>query len=338
MLIIRPIKAEDLDILEEFARSSSLGMTSMPRKRSLLEKKIEHSLEAFESDISFPERETYLFVLEDSETNEVGGSCGIYSKTGVNDPLYYFKIEILNQVSDLPIPDELRVLHPVSYRNGPTEMCGLFLSKEFRQGGLGRLLSLSRFLFIASHPHRFDTTVMAQLRGVIRKSTKSSPFWEHLGQHFLNLPFQEAMAKLDYGRGFIEEFLPEYPIYASLLPHEAQRVMGATHESTKPAFKMLYNEGFRYTFEIDIFEAGPRLVALRDEIRTIQECHVAKIRKIEGDEMKLGRRQLICNGRMDFRCCIGKAHQTHGEVVIDEKLAKALQVDVGDEVRYVNLH
>ena len=43
---------------------------------------------------------------------------------------------------------------------------------------------------------------------------------------------------------FIEEMMPQYPIYLDLLAEEVREGIGQVHEETVPAIAMLKNEGF----------------------------------------------------------------------------------------------
>ena len=64
---------------------------------------------------------------------------------------------------------EIQVLHLVRQHSGPCEICSLFLAPEHRRAGgnLSRLLSLSRFLFMAEFAKTFEPTVIAEGPGVI---------------------------------------------------------------------------------------------------------------------------------------------------------------------------
>ncbi|NGX42307.1 MAG: Arginine N-succinyltransferase [Chlamydiae bacterium] len=339
MFIIRPAALNDLDALEKFAFSVSLGMISLPRDRNLLLKKIEHSIESFDQEITVPKNEAYWFVLENTKTGEVVGSTGIKAKSGVKEPLYFFRIEVQHpQSSAMPVPDEIRILHPISLSNGPSELCALYLAPEWRSKGIGELLSLSRFLFIAGHPHRFENIIMAVLRGFISKSRKTSPFWEGLGRHFLNLELHEIYSMLEQGRSFIPDFLPKYPIYVSLLTKQAQYVIGKPHISTRPALKMLKKQGFKATQDIDILEAGPVISAQKNEIRTIKGSVLATV---EGRTQKAihSKRYVISNNNIDFRaCCDTLEISGEHKVLLTEEVMKALKVNTGDKIRYAKTY
>lgn len=334
MIVIRPVTKDDLDAVERCALSAGIGMTHLPRRRDILEKKIEASNEAFAKEVVSPKQEDYLFVLEDLEEKIVGGTCGIYSKVGASAPFYVYRVETLAPPSHrFPVPSERRLLRLISYENGPSEVCALFLSPEFRKGGVGRLLSLSRFLFIANNPHRFETTIIANMRGVIEKNV--SPFWDGLSRQFLDVEFEEVMAMRSIDESFIQDILPRYPIYVSLLPPSAQEVIGKTHANTKPAFDMLNHEGFQFIQEIDPIDGGPIIAAETRSVRTVKHSIQATIKDIIPQAIR-SERYIISNNSLDFRACYATINMSSdNSIIISADVGKALRVQPGDTVRYI---
>lgn len=339
MFFVRPVKEDDLDTVERFANTISLGMLSLPKDRDLLSKKIKKSKDAFVKEIEAPKDEFYFFVLEHTHTGAVGGCCGIYAKTGMEYPVYYYQLEtIKRKKSTLPIPDEVRILHPRCETEGPSELCALFLEKKLRKEKLGELLSLSRFLFIAEHLNRFENKVIARLRGFINKSKMTSPFWEGLGKHFLEMEFTQVQNLHARGTEFAAEFLPKYPIYVSLLPKQAQHVIQKPHLTTKPAMKMLEKEGFLLNDQIDILEAGPVMQAETITIRSIKNSLVGTVVDISTDDIST-KPLIIANRLVDFRACYGSIKLVREKgVILTEETAKALNVTRGDEIRFVVPH
>src|SRR5260370_25373704 len=117
------------------------------------------------------------------------------------------------------------VLHLKLDHTGPSEVCTLSLRAEFRRAGRGLLLSLSRFLFMACFPQRFDQRVIAELRGLTNEAGLS-PFWEAIGRHF----FAQSFARADFlsrirQKDFIHDLIPQYPIYTATLPEQPRAVI-----------------------------------------------------------------------------------------------------------------
>jgi arginine N-succinyltransferase len=337
MIVIRPIELRDQDALERFAFSSTLGITNLPKNSQLLQEKVLLSIESLQRPISKPTNEYYLFVLEDLNTGELGGTSAITSKIGVKDPSYFYRVDTIQLHSSLPdASKDMRILSTFSYTDGPSEICALYLMPHFRREGLGRLLSLSRFLFVASHPNRFENVIMAEMRGIIDKND-ISPFWEGLGRKFLDVDFAELMQLQEKGREFISEILPKWPIYVSMLSPSAQDVIGKTHPDTKPALSLLTKEGFQFTTDVDVFDAGPRIEAKRENIRAISASVVAIVDSINHDEIDDGDLQIISNLRRDFRACYAKIKiRGKDSIAISRHTAEALRLKQGEYVRYVS--
>lgn len=337
-MIIRPIARKDLEIFGDFPLESLLGMTSLPRNREKFLEKITLSETCFQNPIiERPGNEEYFFVLEDLATGKLGGICGIIAQSRQNFAFVY-RIETLeNKTRFVPAPNEVKILKVEANPGDSSEVCALYLQPFFRHSGLGRLLSLSRFLFIAAFPNRFNKKMVAEMRGYIDKR-EISPFWDSIGRHFCDLSFVELMAKLEKSHDFIPEILPKYPIYLSLLPKEAQEMIGKTHEQTKPAYEMLLQENFAFHQQIDIFEGGPILTAQTSTIRSIQHSAVARVdltSELLTDETEF----IMGNERLDYRSCLGKIKRlSQNEVLIHEEVAQALLVKKGDFVRYVSIH
>ena len=335
MIIVRPVTPQDIDSLERCALTVGIGMTHLPRRRDLLEKKISDSLKAFSKELEKPENEDYLFVIEDLQEKTIGGTCGIFSKVGATNPFYVYQVEDLPPPSHrFPVPAEKRLLRLISHEGGRTEVCALYLLPEFRKGGIGRLLSLSRFLFIATFPQRFEKITMANMRGVIEKNV--SPFWDGLSRHFLDVDFEEVMSMRSIDEKFLRDILPDHPIYVALLHGTAQEVIGNTHENTGPAYNMLFQEGFRFMKEIDPIDGGPIIAAETAEIRTVKDSVLATIKEISSTPIE-SERYIIGNNRIDFRACYSTLQVVlKDQVIISEEAAQALNVKCGDTIRYIN--
>ncbi len=337
MLIVRPIIHRDSILIQDFAFESLLGMTNLPRDRDKLNAKIEHSLHSFSTELSEPGAEEYFFVLEDLSTNKVGGTSGILAQHITSRAFFYRLETIPTNAKHLSAPKELSILTAISATVSASEVCSLYLHPSFRHSGLGRLLSLSRFLFLAAFRNRFEDKTYAELRGYIDQR-QISPFWEAVGRHFCNLSFVELMTQIDQDRTFISEILPKFPIYINLLPKEAQDVIGKTHESTKAALKMLSDEGFTFSNIIDIFDAGPLYIAKTAEIRSVKNSLLVQV-DLTDDLLSDQVEYIIGNERMDFRACYGKIkfdNENHG--FINKQIAEGLNIKAGDLIRYITAH
>lgn len=335
MYVIRTITEKDAEDFVKIAFHAGIGMTSMPKNREVLLDLVANSIQAFNREIHSPGKERYLFLLENTDTGEIVGTCGIAAKTGLLRPLYFYRVEThYKNPSFIPTPQKIPIMRAVHYDRAPTEICSLFLLHKARVGGLGKLLSLSRFLFIAAHRSRFDKMVYAEMRGFI-DSNNTSPFWEGIGKHFVNIKFEELMHIRDMESIDVSQALPAHPIYLDLLPKEVRDSIGRVHPATVPALQMLIQEGFSLTEEVDVFDGGPKIEAETSEIATIKHSKISKISEIV-DQLSEEAHHLISNERLsEFRACLGTVKiKDDQSVVIDRETAHALQVEIGNFIRY----
>ena len=76
MLVIRPVRMDDLDELVELALKADFGLTSLPRDRELLRRRVKESEFSFLKSVEKPWGELYVFVMEDLDAARlVGTSC-----------------------------------------------------------------------------------------------------------------------------------------------------------------------------------------------------------------------------------------------------------------------
>lgn len=340
MLVLRPIAAADLPALERLAAESGPGMTSMPTNRAVLEQRIADSEAGFASAAQAPGGEVYMLALEDTETGAVVGTSGIYAGVGLTRPFYSFRLStVVYRSDDLDITNRMRTLHLVNDFTGATEVGSLFLSEPYRQGGVGQLLARSRYLMMAQTPERFGEWIMAEIRGW-QDADGTVPVWEHLGRKFFGLQFQDA----DYISGgpsnrFIAELMPRHPIYVDLLPAEAAAALGKPHRDSAAAKRMLEKDGFEYDGYVDIFDGGPSLAVRRDRLYTAASSRYRKVQTIDPAPGEAARMCVVGNARVaGARFVVAEVAELDGTAVrIGADTAAALQVDVGDAVRFVPL-
>lgn len=336
MLIVRRVQESDLDQLFDLIQKSEYGLTTLKISKQELESRIEKSLFAFGQKSAKPNGQPYVFVMEDLKLGAIVGTCSIYSKIGGFEPMYSYEIKQSHHNSDeLDVHKTIDVLHLRAEHNGPTEIGSLFLSPDYWGSGHGRLLSLSRFLFMAEFTERFEEEVIAEMRGVVDRNGKS-PLWTALGSHFFQIDFPKAETLTSLSKKFIADLMPKHPIYIPLLPDEAQAVIGQVHGNTKPALAVLEKEGFSFQNLVDIFDGGPTMHCKLSDIRAVKVSKQGTISNIDS-EVENGSQQLISNARLDYKACLGDTFWHEGEVSIDQISALRLGLKVGDPVRCVDL-
>ncbi len=338
MLLVRPSRLQDLSGIIELLKASGDQLTTLPLDPEFIEQRLHESIRAFYPRIKSPGGEFYFFVLAEEPGDRILGTSAVVARVGGFDPFYSYEIRSeAFHYEPAGVKQEISVLHLRRSHKGPAEICSLFLHPQLRAGGWGRLLSLSRFLFMAAFRERFDPQVIAEIRGWL-DAQGNSPFWEAVGHHFFQKDFFSADMITGMGnKDFIEALMPKHPIYVPILPKQAQEVIGRPHERAVPAYRLLLKEGFRTTREVDIFDAGPTLRASLQNIRTVQKCRPFLLRGVIADRDKApnmpGRRPgLLANRRLDFRCCLGDPLSVHGQLAdLPEHLARVLGLETGDE-------
>ena len=337
-ILLRPVRESDHTRLQALVEGISGGMTSLPDHPDYLMDRINDSLRAFDHRISKPGSEVYLFVLEDQKNDKLVGTCGLLARVGGFDPFYTYRImEHLQEYAPLMVHKSIQVLELVKNHKGPSEICSLFLHPDYRRHGIGKLLSKSRFLFMKAFPERFDQQIIAEMRGYLDESGRS-PFWEAVGKNFFWKDYYRADVLSGIGeKEFIEALMPEHPIYVKLLPHEAQSMIGKVHPQTIPAKRILLQEGFKETDEVDIFDAGPILKAKRNDLQSWKKCKTAGVAiadKLPGK----GAEFIITNNRLDFRSTMAVANMDNPEaLIVTRKTADILGVSDQDTVQYMKI-
>lgn len=335
-MFLRPATLDDHPAVLALARQAGFGMTSLPPDEAVLREKIEASVASFNGSFKKPGQESFFFVLEDSESKgHIAGTCGIKAHIGLSQPFYSYKLTTITQVSSqLDIFSKQVLLQVTNDLTDATEVGSLFLEPRYRRDRMGKMMSLSRFMFIAAFRDKFADTIIAEMRGV-HDADGNAPFYNALPKHF----FQMNFARADYvnatqGNQFINDLMPKYPIYLNLLPKAAQRVVGQVNAASEPARAMLEAQGFKYTGYIDIFDGGPTLIAERDAITVIREAKRATIHTI--DELPEGTPKfMVSNDQFaGFRCATGRAVEiAPGQLHITRRLATRMGLAPGDQVR-----
>lgn len=337
MHVIRPVRETDIDVLCELVTGTGVGMTSLPRDRNSLARRVQTSLETVEAGparLADAER-ALLFVLEDLDTGAVVGTTGLHTGIGLSEPFYSYRVSTVVHASPtLGVHQVIPTLYLNNDYTGGTEVGSLFLHSGHRGGGLGRLLSRSRLLLLANHRDHFPEKVIAEMRGVTDARGRS-PFWDGLGRHFFSMPFRRADHLTGTrGKRFIAELMPRNPIYVPLLPPAAQEVIGEVHPDTRRARALLEAEGFHYEGYVDIFDGGATLEARIGGIDAVIRSRA--LRLTPGQPAAGSPQCLVATMRWSaFRCVLAPLEVRGTEAVVDEAVAEALAVPAGETVRAV---
>ena len=332
--ILRPATTNDLQPIYEMAKRTGGGFTNLPPDRPALLAKLEKSDAALARTDDELANDLFVFVLENTATGEVRGTCQIFSQVGQKWPFYSYRVGVLTQHSEeLDRTFRAEMLSLSTDLEGSSEVGGLFLHPGERAGGLGLLIARSRYLFIRNHRVRFAEKCLAELRGVIDEAG-GSPFWDGVAGRFFGMNFQDADEfNGKKGNQFIADLMPKHPVYIAMLPEGARAVIGVPHPSGRAAMRMLENEGFAWEKYVDIFDGGPTMTVKTDQIMSVRDAmdsDVVSIEDVEGDKA------LVATGHLGaFRSAYGMITYKEAGISLSPDCATALGVSVGDRVTHV---
>lgn len=275
--IVRSIRETDYEDLMALAKQFNL--LNLPAEPKILKQKIKTSQQSFAGKLK-KEQAEYLFVLEDLEAERVIGTCLILAKHGTEKyPHYYFKLsEKKRQSANLGVGFLHSVLRLGEDTNGPTEIGGLLLDRSYRRRPekLGRLLSMSRFIYMGLSPQSFEDEVLCELSPPLTDEGRSE-FWEALGRRFTGMNYDEADRVSQQHKGFIKTLFPEDDIYLCLLDSSARLVIGEVAEETRGARHLLEKIGFTYRKEVDPFDGGPHYGCRLKDISVVKKGRLMRV-------------------------------------------------------------
>jgi arginine N-succinyltransferase len=327
---VRPARSGDFDAIYDMATLTGGGFTNLPADKGALVEKLARSEAAFAREDGAAEGDLFVFVLENAASGAIRGTCQVFSRIGVEQPFYSYRISKFTQTS----PELGRAFHSEMLTlctdfNECSEVGGLFLHPDARADGrgLGLLLARSRYLFIKQHRARFADRMVAELRGVIDEHG-GSPFWDAIAGRFFGMGFKEADAfNAAHGTQFIADLMPKTPIYTAMLPPEALAVFRQPHPSGAGAMRMLEREGFADEGYVDIFDGGPTMSAPTDRIRAIAEAREL-ILTGTGDG---GAPMLVAAGGLgEFAAGYGRVDIADGAATLDADAADLIGIGAGD--------
>ncbi|CDG80970.1 arginine N-succinyltransferase [Janthinobacterium agaricidamnosum] len=347
MLVVRAINASDLDALYDLASQVGTGMTTLKPDMKMLGDRLAIACASFAETIPVPQRD-YMFVMEDTDSGRLAGVCAIKGAVGLEEPFYNYRIGTLVHSSrELDVFTRMETLYLSNDLTGSTELCSLFLHPDYRSGTNGKLLSKSRFLFIAQFPQLFTEKLIAEMRGY-QAPDGSSPFYEGLGRHFFKMDFHHVDDLTSLGKkSFIAELMPRQPMYVAYLPDDAQEVIGKVHLSTAPARRLLEQEGLHFEGYVDIFDAGPVLQARVSELRAMRDSMLVSVDAAAGEETPCGdiydsleaEPYLVSNTDLqDFRMIVSNANPVAGKIALSDEELQLLRCRSGDAVRTLSLN
>lgn len=355
-MIVRHATLADLDALFELMAVVEVGMTSLPKDKAVLKRRLEQTTDTLQGKLD-KAAGRYLFVLENSQTGQIVGISAIEVAVGKKEPFYDFRIMTqVHSSKELDVYNSLDVLVMSNDYTGASELCSLFVMPAYRSADNGKLISKARMMFMAAHPQCFAQTVMAEMRGYF-DDEGVSPFWTHFSAKFFKVDF----AKVDYligtaNKGFIAELMPRFPIYLDFVADEAKEAIGKVHPNTASALNLLEGEGLRFKNHIDIIDGGPKVEAAVKDLRAVEDSQVLTVvidddnrGDSNGDDDTLDKlAYLVANDDyINFRTTVvylpysafeQNSQSNSDSITLPKSIAQALHVKSGDKVRILPLN
>lgn len=334
---IRGAVVEDEDQILAVARH--LNTVNLPDDREGVRQILETSQKSFTQAIKDPKRRQYVFVLVDRAKDKIIGTSMVFGQLGRRDAPYIY-LDVIDEERYSQTLDRhfKHTILKIGYSyNGPTEIGGLVLDPAYRRvpERLGTFLSYVRFLFIKMHREFFRDEVLAELLPPLEKDG-TSHLWDALGRHFTGLTYHEADKLSRQNKEFIKGLFPEGTIYASLLPKQAQDVIGKVGAQTRGVEKLLKRIGFRYADRVDPFDGGPHFTALTDEITLVRNTRHLKIEALLPKEAEAGKKRALVAVEMTtppyFRSVLTPFEERKGDAcAIGAAAAETLGLTAGSE-------
>ena len=321
-----------------------LNTVNLPADRDEIRGILELSQKSFSGAVKDPRRREYVFVLADLKRQRVVGTSMIVGQLGRRDAPYIYVDVFEEERYSATLDKHFRhVVLKIGYSyNGPTEIGGLIVSPEYRKmpERLGVMISYVRFLFIKMHREWFRDELLAELLPPLEPDG-TSYLWDALGRKFTDMTYAEADRLSKKNKEFIKGLFPEGAIYASLLPPQAQDVIGKVGAQTKGVEKMLRRIGFRYAERVDPFDGGPHFTASTDEVALGGRTHQTRVNQVVPASDAPKSRALIAiesNEPPFFRAVCApwrdvseSGHEERGSVIANEA-AKEMGITEGDIV------
>jgi len=332
---IRGAVPADEDQLLDVARH--LNTVNLPADREDIRGILDHAQKSFAGTIKEPRRREYVFVVVDRLHERIVGTSMIVGQLGRRDaPYIYVDVSEEERYSATLDKHFRHVVLKIGYSyNGPTEIGGLIVSPEYRKKPekLGLLISCVRFLFIKMHRDWFRDELIAELLPPLEPDG-TSHLWNALGRKFTEMTYAEADRLSKKNKEFVKGLFPEGAIYASLLPQEAQEVIGKVGAQTKGVEKMLRRIGFRYAWRVDPFDGGPHFTAPTDEVVLVERAHEARVTQVAARDAPKTRALVAVEQSAPpfFRCVYAPWTEAHATGVLAKDAADLLAIGEGSTV------
>jgi arginine N-succinyltransferase len=317
------------------AVAGHLNTVNLPADREEIRGILEQAQKSFTGAVKDPRRREYVFVLVDLEQNRIVGTSMIIGQLGRRDAPYIYVDVFEEERYSATLDRHFRhVVLKIGYSyNGPTEIGGLIVSPDYRKKPerLGLLISYVRFLYVRMHRELFRDELLAELLPPLEPDG-TSHLWNALGRKFTDMTYAEADRLSKKNKEFIKGLFPEGAIYATLLPQDAQDVIGKVGAQTRGVEKMLRRIGFRYAWRVDPFDGGPHFTAPTDEVALVQRTYEARVVKLlaPGEAPKTRALVAVETGEAPYFRCVYAPCRASGDAGVEIAQAAAEHLGLGE--------
>lgn len=301
---------------------------------------LEHSERSFSGTEGDARKRKYVFMLYDHEQDRAVGTSMVLGQLGRRDaPYIFFDVRTEERYSETLDRHFVHQLLEIGYSyNGPTEIGGLVMHPDYRRSPekFGMQVSFARFLWIAMHRADFQNYVLAELMPPLEPDG-TSLLWEAIGQHFTGMTYREADRLSRRNKEFIRGLFPDGGIYTSLLPIQAQQIVGQVGRQTKGVEKLLERIGFRYVDRVDPFDGGPHFAAKTDEVLLIERTARCRVKFGPSEGASIGLIARDYDQAPWFRATRAPFRLEEDQAVLSEEVADFLELSEGDDVTVLPL-
>ena len=336
--LLREATAADVPQVLRLARL--LDSINLPTEESDLVALMQRSASSFRGEIRDRQDGMYLFVLEERATRRVAGTAMIIAKHGTPESPHFYLEMATDQRYSKTLKKMFRHTYLILRRclDGPTEVGGLIVDPAYRQheGKVGKQLSFVRFLYLATHPERFEDEVVAEMMPPLT-ADKESLFWECYGKRVTGLSFREADKLSTKDKEFIDTLFPSIPLYVCMLPVEVQEQIGQVGPDTRGAVHLLEKVGLRFLRHVDPFDGGPYYGAKVEEIVLVRQFRRYRLgTDFSGRAAAAGQEVLMgWEGAQGFRAARVNAYAEASLLCCPAEVLQALDLPEGTEVAVI---
>ena len=266
--------------LGDYASLRSLALKypllNLPAHPRLLKEKIKLSKKSFAQALP-REEASFLFVLK-TKRGKVLATSQLTAKVGTKKiPSYSLKLKKGGKGGFLQLKVD---------RNGPSYIGGLVVDSVYRGQKLGKQISLIRFLFVTMYSELFESTFLAEVAPFLDAKGKN-PFFES----FILPRFPFSFKQIDYltltNKKKLFASYPKEKILLSSLSKLVQKTIGKPGGLSQRAEKLLTQQKFYYTDEVDPFDGGPYMKAKKNQIPLIRNTKKVSLQKaLKGSHQK----------------------------------------------------